>query len=226
MPVPAHLIRLQREYDQMLEMHQRNGLVQIIAVEGSPPERYLISFNCLGIAEISTDGQPKYIDEHRVIFSAPVNYPSIRPAFRWITPIFHPNFDSNGNVCIVSWYPQETMREMCESMVEMVQYKIYNVTSPLNMQAAMWAMRHQDQLPVEARGIYDTVPGRTQARRIERSIQNAMLVVSDRLPIWQPPVMIQPVKTEAARFCGECGSEFPDDQSIFCPKCGTRRAYI
>lgn len=217
----VRLKRLQNDYEQLLALHNRNGLIQIIAAEGNPPERYVIGFHCRGIADINSKGNPKIIDEHRVELALTIDYPRLRPQAIWRTPIFHPNFN-NGAICW-EWYPQQSLRETCEVFCEMVQYKNYNSTSPLNMDASLWAMEHRDEFPIDTQNLFDTPNKYPSNKEISRSIYDRSVVVVNTIPLFPE----NPSQNEApAPFCGNCGFEFFSAQSFFCPQCGEARKKI
>jgi ubiquitin-protein ligase len=219
------LRRLQNDYVQMLAMHERNGLIYVIAADGDPPERYVVGFRCRGVAEIDANDRPATRDNHRVELILTAEYPRIRPLMHWMTPIFHPNFNDQGDVCLKAWYPQQTLAELCEVLGELVQYKNYNTTSPLNMEAAMWAMRHRDDLPIDERSLFAPVEGQSAPMPVAQSIYQASVVVTGTVPIWSPPAEAAPAE-ELARFCENCGFEFEDTETTACPQCGTQRATL
>jgi hypothetical protein len=209
----------------MIALHERGGPIYVIAAEGDPAERYVVGFRCRGIAAIDQDDRPVLSDDHRVELTLTIEYPRIRPIMRWLTPIFHPNFDNRGRVCLEGWYPQQTLSELCEVLAELVQYKNYNTTSPLNMDAAMWAMRHRGELPLDNRNLFTSVTGQTAPEPVGQSVYTASVVVRGTLPIWSPPQESTPVE-ELAHFCENCGYNFSDAQVHLCPQCGARRTVV
>jgi hypothetical protein len=221
----GRLARLYNDYDGMTGLHGRNGLIYVIAADGDPPERYVVGFRCRGVAEIDANDRPVVRDEHRVEMILTADYPRIRPIMRWLTPIFHPNFDNRGGVCIEGWYPQQTLSELCQALAEMVQYKNYNTTSPLNLDASMWAMRHRDELPIDDRSLLTGVESQGTPTPVARSMYQASVVVTGTVPIWSPQQEAVPAE-ELARFCENCGFEFRDPQARRCSQCGTQRATL
>ncbi len=206
----TRLRRLQKDYEHVMALQERSNLVYLISTEGNPPERYMIGFRCRGVKEIDADGQPVILDQHWVSLTLTADYPRFRPLMYWGTPIFHPNFDDQGNICIKDWYPQQTIADLCEILVELVQYKNYNTTSPLNMDAAMWAMQHRDELPID-----------------DRSLQVSLkeVLVTGRLPIMTPSA--QPTVSPAlAAYCEDCGYKFEEQGAGSCPQCGAPRAEL
>jgi hypothetical protein len=219
----GRLRRLYNDYDLMLALHQRNGLIYVIAADGDPAEHYVVGFRCRGVAQVDENDRPTISQDHRVELTLTAEYPRIRPLMQWMTPIFHPNFDNRGGVCIKEWYPQQTLCDLCEVLAEMVQYKNYNTTSPLNMEAALWAMRHRDELPIDKRSLFTPVGG--EAAPVAQSAYQSTVVVTGTLPIWSPPQEPAPAP-ELARFCEGCGFEFGDLETRVCPQCGAARVVL
>lgn len=208
-------------------MHERNGLIRIVAFDGNPPERYRVGFHCRGVETIDENDEPQIRDDHQVELVLTIEYPRLRPLMRWLTPIFHPNFGDAGSICIKEWYPQQTLRDLCEGLAELVQYKNYNTTSPLNMDAAMWAMQARDKLPIDGRNLYIQSPGIALVEPAQ-TIYDLAVIVTGTLPVVLPQVGNDTaVPTgEPALFCDECGFRFPDPQILYCPQCGHKRHIV
>ena len=252
---PGRLRRLQNDWDEMQAIDQQNGLIYVIDSAGDPPEHYLVGFRCRGVAEIDAQDQPVLRDQHRVELLLTPQYPRIRPIMYWLTPIYHPNFDGQGGVCIEKWYSQQTVAELCVALAEMVQYKNYNTTSPLNLDAAMWAMRHRNELPIDDRNLFAQTQEAPPQEPVSRSVYQASIVVTGTIPIWTPPgeesseeeptpvaasdttqehpptpeprPVPQPaLEQDLAPFCQRCGNRFQDTESRFCPRCGAERAVL
>jgi ubiquitin-protein ligase len=218
--------RLKNDYEQLVALHNRNGLINVIAVEGNPPEHYMIGYRCRGVAEVDSKGRPRFIEDHRVEIVLTVDYPRVRPLAFWKTTIFHPNF-RNGEICW-EWYPQQSLRETCEVFAEMVQYKNYNSTSPLNMDASMWAMKHGAELPVDSRSLFEAPAGQSAPREIGTSFYTSSAVIIGNVSLQMPSLQLPETTLSQqngppAPFCGACGYEFTNEQSLFCPRCGEAR---
>lgn len=54
-----------------------------------------------------------------------------------------------------SWSPSITIDRICIELGEMIQYKRYNLDSPLNDNAVLWARANRQRLPVDARSLLD-----------------------------------------------------------------------
>lgn len=54
-----------------------------------------------------------------------------------------------------NWSPSITLDRICIELGEMIQYKRYNLASPLNDDAVQWVRRNRHRLPVDARSFLD-----------------------------------------------------------------------
>ena len=61
----------------------------------------------------------------------------------WLTPIFHPNIDDHGKVCIQlvnQWSAGQTISSIVEALVQLLENP--NPDSPLNYEAAQYVLEH------------------------------------------------------------------------------------
>ena len=66
-----------------------------------------------------------------------------------LTPVYHPNIDPQ-KICIGDhWNAGQSLIELITRIGEMISYQSYNVKSPLNAKAAMWAEQNEASLPLE-----------------------------------------------------------------------------
>jgi ubiquitin-protein ligase len=149
------LARLETEYQELMAINSRSDLVKIEAREGSPPKRYRISFKCKGIMLEAESLEPCITAHHVMEIYLSSKYPSERPERRWLTPIFHPNIDKNGNVCLGDdWAPSMTLSWLVEQLADYVTYRAYNTDNPNNKEAAAWALQHLDLFPIDERPLF------------------------------------------------------------------------
>jgi ubiquitin-protein ligase len=216
--------RLEQEFEAMTAMHERNGLVHVIAAFGNPPEHYIIGFRCRGVERVGPDQEPVIRQEHRLELQLTVDFPRLRPLIYWHTPIYHPNFNDNGHVCIVEWYAKQTLPQLCEAIAEMVQYKIYDTTSPLNMDAALWAMYYRNKLPIDPRNLFDPTLNLPSKPSIARKPESATVIITGTRSITSPTTRDLALEPgEKAPHCGGCGYKFNNPDAVYCPLCGSKR---
>lgn len=123
--------------------------------EGSCPERYLIKYCIKGIKlKDNLSGKVKNVEvvnNHLVEIYLHIDYPRMKPMCFMKTEIFHPNVrkSSPNDICIGDyWAPGETLTDIIYLIGEMIQYRNYNVSNPLNGIAAKWVKENPDNFPV------------------------------------------------------------------------------
>ena len=158
--------RLRADYSLMQELAARSDLIQFKAKSvrrGLPPERYIVTYKCKGIASVNKDGIPKYGSRHQVEIYLHSQYPQRWPGMKWLTPIWHPNINHlNGSVCIDAawWTASRSLDRLVIMIGEMVQYKNFHDDPtkppfPWDPEAARWCRayraKHPSAFPVDNR---------------------------------------------------------------------------
>jgi hypothetical protein len=95
------------------------------------------------------DGKAVPADTHLVELMLPRRYPSEAPYAVPKTPVFHPNI--REYYCIADdWRAGTPIVDVIFKMGDMIQWRDYNLASPLNDEAADWAAKEQqsDSFPV------------------------------------------------------------------------------
>ena len=142
------LRRLMADHQQVASSLATHPRIKMLAAEGSPPEKYTIEFNVAGLA-----AEPVAADQiahvHRAEVFLNLDYPRRPPFCRMITPVFHPNIDPQ-KICIGDhWNAGQSLLDLIVRIAEMIAYQSYNVKSPLNAKAAMWAEQQETELPLD-----------------------------------------------------------------------------
>jgi len=144
--------RLAREYQKLLSDLAGSEFVRIEVVSGDPPCSYRVTYDLTGLAwdDSSRDAVRAY--EHIVDIYLPLGYPRKQPNCTMRTPIWHPNI--GDYVCIGDyWSPGVTLVDIIAHIGDMIQYKSYNLHSPVNRAAAEWAAAWIGSFPVGDRTI-------------------------------------------------------------------------
>ena len=133
------------------------------------PEAYLVRFRGRGLWSPDGSTDVEIREHHEVVIQLGAAYPRMMPELSWKTPIFHPNISSSGVVCLggygTHWVPSLNLDELCTMLWDMVRYKNYDVESPYNREAALWAKTQKTfRLPVDPRPIRDQLAGYTAPR--------------------------------------------------------------
>lgn len=150
------LRRLQSDYERLQKLVAQSDLVRIAATEGNPPEKYVIEFTCRGIERLN-GRSPVYRESHQMGIVLPAGYPTDKPGLAFLTPVFHPNIQSRGYVCIGEWWPAKWLDQVVFMVAEMIQYKIPPTKDTsgdvLNPQAVEWISRNRHLVPVDRREV-------------------------------------------------------------------------
>jgi len=166
--------RLESEHQRLIELSARSDLVDIEAMESTPPKRYRVAFRCKGLMLHPESGNPCVTVNHVMEIYLPTKYPTEPPYLRWMTPIFHPNISRNGSVCIgvadQDWAPSLSLAWLVEQIADMIAYKSYNIDDPWNKEAAEWARENAEKFPVDDRILFK--PPETIAQK-ERPLSTA-----------------------------------------------------
>lgn len=147
--------RLIADAELMRKTFAKTPNIQIAATEGSPPEVYRIAFNVVGL---DRDAKGKVIqrNQHVAEIRLGADYPRLPPVCRMITTVFHPNIDT-ASVCIGDhWTAGERLVDLVIRLAEMLAYQAYNIRSPLDGEAAMWADLNGEKLPTDPRPMVPT----------------------------------------------------------------------
>jgi len=133
-----------------------SDVIRVSAVSGTgdPPEAYQVEYRVKSLEKFPASG-PRLREWHKVEIRLSADYPRLSPQCRMLTPIFHPNIDADGNtICIGDhWAAGERLADLIVRIGEMIAYQAYNIKSPLNAEAAMWADLHQSDLPTDPRNL-------------------------------------------------------------------------
>lgn len=135
-------------------MAELNGSEFVTArvVAGDPPNHYQVTYNLSGIMWNETESSTISISEHIVDIYLPLGYPKQAPRCTMKTPIWHPNI--GDYVCIGDyWSAGVTLVDIIAHIADMIQYKNYNLKSPVNKAAAIWAQRHLKSFPIGTRSV-------------------------------------------------------------------------
>ena len=146
--------RLTAEHEQLVKAFKDFDTIRIKSTVGFPPEAYEVEYHVKSFEPgDSPTAQPKPRDVHRVKIELTSDYPRISPRCKMLTPIFHPNFDET-TICIGDhWTAGERLVDLVIRIGEMIGFQAYNIRSPLNGEAAMWADLNGSKFPSDPRNM-------------------------------------------------------------------------
>ena len=115
------------------------------------------------------------------------------PELRWLTPIYHPNISEIGLVCLggygTHWVPSLQLDELCNMLWDMARFHNYDIRSPYNRDAALWAANQTTfTFPTDRRALRDL---RIAQGRIEGTDRPA-LASRENPYAYEPILVIEP----------------------------------
>jgi len=138
--------RLESDYRELRSRFDGDSNVRITAVGTMPPEEYILVYRVPSL-RLDANSNPTRMDTTVVTLTLPMGYPREKPHAVTADPVFHPNFGEY--VCIADfWAPGQSLGDIVASIGDMLQYKKYNIRSPLNAIAAEWANSNAHSLPL------------------------------------------------------------------------------
>jgi ubiquitin-protein ligase len=149
--------RLKSDLAALEALREESSVFQFRSA-GSPPQQYLLGFRGKSLAR--EKGKVVVRDFHEVEIKLGASYPRTMPELRWLTPIYHPNISEIGMVCLgaygTHWVPSLSMDELCVMLWDMARYQNYDIRSPYNRDAALWAANQTAfKFPIDGRALRD-----------------------------------------------------------------------
>ncbi len=171
--------RLRHDAAAMEQLVSESSIVRFRAT-GNPPNRYHVELRGKGLAREA--GKIVVTERHEVEIKLGSSYPRTIPELRWLTPIYHPNISEIGLVCLggynTHWVPSLHLNALIGMLWDMVRYHNYDIRSPYNREAALWAANQtRFPFPVDPRPLTDR---RLALGRIESGS-------SDEVPVLKSP---------------------------------------
>lgn len=153
--IPMRVRRLRADAQLMSQTFDGSGLIRLKESLGDPAETYRLEYHVRGLERGKAD-KPIVRDSHLVEIQLTSDYPRLSPRCRMLTPIFHPNIDTS-TICVGDyWTAGERLVDLVIRIGEMIAYQAYNIKSPLDGEAAMWADLHADRMPIDPRVLRPT----------------------------------------------------------------------
>jgi len=151
--LPPRLRRLKADAEQMRHAFENFDLIKIRAATGDPPDTYEVEFYVKGLERIAGRREPIERSYHLAEIKLISEYPRMGPQCKMLTPCFHPNIEP-ATICVGDhWTAGERLVDLVVRIGEMITYQAYNIKSPLDGEAAMWADLHMRELPVDDRNL-------------------------------------------------------------------------
>ncbi len=142
--------RLLSDAEQIETIFGNCDHIRIVNKRNTPPDAYEVEYS---VKSLSRDPKGKPIErmDHRVLIQLTNDYPRLSPQCSMLTPVFHPNINES-TLCVGDhWTAGERLADLIVRIAEMLAYQAYNIQSPLDGEAAMWADLNQKKLPLDNR---------------------------------------------------------------------------
>jgi ubiquitin-protein ligase len=145
--------RLMADASAMTTAFTNSPSIKVQPLTGDPPETYRVQYTIKSLQR-AEDGHPIPRDQHEMEIQLTSEYPRISPKCRMLTPIFHPNIDP-ATICVGDhWTAGEQLPDLVIRIAQMIAYQEYNIRSPLDAEAAMWADLNAKELPIDSRDLH------------------------------------------------------------------------
>jgi len=149
--------RLRSDLAAMERLMEESSVVRFRAY-GNPAQRYIIEFRGRSLSR--ERGKVGVREHHEVEVKLGASDPRTMPELRWLTPVYHPNISEIGLVCLggygTHWVPSLHLDELCVMLWDMARYHNYDIRSPYNREAALWAANQTTfAFPIDPRPLRD-----------------------------------------------------------------------
>lgn len=144
----ARLRRLKADFAKVTTELDGHPHITLSETSGEPPDHYILEYKVPSLVALEEGREPSSQAEHRVEVFLPMDYPRRPPFARMLNPVFHPNIDPQ-KICIGDhWSAGQSLSNLLLQIAEMLCFQSYNVKSPLNPEAAVWAEENLERLPL------------------------------------------------------------------------------
>lgn len=152
-----HIRRLRSDLNALLQLQDESSIFTFDA-DGKPARHYVLHFQGKGLMRM--DGKVGLRSNHDVEIKLGSSYPRTIPEVRWLTPLYHPNVSEIGMVCLgaygTHWAPSLMLDELCTMLWDIARYHNYDLRSPYNREAALWASSQTKYaFPLDSRPLRD-----------------------------------------------------------------------
>ena len=137
--------RLATDREEIRTRFSGSDHVKVAPGPGNPPELYQVEYRLKGLVR---DGEAARVEHvHGVVVRLGADYPRMAPFVEATTAVFHPNVA--GHYCIGDvWTPTQSIADVIEKVGDMIQWRVFNVKSALNADAALYAVQNEQFFPI------------------------------------------------------------------------------
>ncbi|HUI93676.1 MAG TPA: zinc ribbon domain-containing protein [Chitinivibrionales bacterium] len=138
--------QLRSDFTLVSRLFKSHPFISVKETFGSPPDKYHIMYRIDGLQKVKNTIETK--NEHVVEIVLPEKYPEAEPVCTRVTPIFHPNIAPEIIDIKGIWGGSATLPDLIVQLGRMIAFQKYDTTNPLNSEAAKWADRNKELLPL------------------------------------------------------------------------------
>jgi ubiquitin-protein ligase len=139
------LAALKTDKQEMTKLVADSSYISFTTNGKEIPDVYTITFRCKSFIAppIRENERPETGDVHKVTIHLTTEYPRESPVLNWETPLFHPNVNTDGDVCLgqlrLRYLPGFGLQRVVLLLDEMLHWRNYDFWEPFNREAAEWA---------------------------------------------------------------------------------------
>ena len=182
--------RIRRLRSDLAALERLTGESSVLRFRGrgTPVQQYLVELHGKSLAR--ERGKVTIRERHEVEIKLGASYPRTMPEIRWLTPIYHPNISEIGMVCLggygTHWVPSLNLDELCGMLWDMARFHNYDIRSPYNREAALWAANQvtfpfpTDMRPLRDRRAAEALGNPIAHRRLGRNARSEIRLVQQR----------------------------------------------
>lgn len=143
--VSPRVRRLAADHEAIRARFSGHEHVRVSPGYGRPPDYYEVEYVLNGLVREGDSARVHHV--HKIAIRLGADYPRMAPFVEATTDVFHPNVA--GHYCFGDiWTPAQTIADVIEKVGDMIQWRIFNVESALNADAAHYATEHPEIFPV------------------------------------------------------------------------------
>jgi ubiquitin-protein ligase len=138
--------RLRYDFENVGKRFKDHAFIKIQEAAGPDLQHYSIVYKIDGLVQVGASIEAK--NEHRVELTLPDLYPAIAPKAAMASALFHPNVSPEKIDIRELWTVGTDLADCIVRIGELITYKRYSLDDPLNGEAAQWAIRNKNLLPL------------------------------------------------------------------------------